>query len=236
MEAPRAGVTLNWYRNEERKAAAYGRWLFGLNQSYVKLLGSKNIQAMGLLPTSDDFAAILKDIHMLVMTGGGDPDPQLYGEGNNGSVKCYRERPIWEMGLYREARRKGLPILGICLGMQLIAMAEGSQLIQNIPTQVQNPLHHHGTPHRPESHSVALVEGTRLHGIFGDSIDVSSFHHQAVRQLPRGFRAAAFAPDGVMEAFESEDGLVLAVQWHPERDFTGSLILKMILDDLEGRA
>jgi len=232
---PLVGVTLNWYRNDREKTACYGRWLFGLNQSYAALLGKVKVLPLGIIPASEDFRSILGSLDMVVLTGGGDPDPQLYGQANNGSISCSRERPVWEMGFYKSAREMKVPVLGICLGMQLICMAEGGQLIQNIPTQVADPCRHHGTPQDPSSHEVEILEGTLLHALFGARIEVSSFHHQAIAQVPEGFNVAARSSDGVVEAIESEDGTVVAVQWHPERDFTGPLLLQKMVDRLNGK-
>lgn len=221
-----AGVTLNWYGNRESRTGSCGRWLFGLNQSYAELPGKADMLPLGIIPFSEDFRRILETVDILIMTGGGDPDPELYGQRDNGSINSTRERPLWEMGLYRTAREMGLPILGICLGIQLIGIAEGVGLIQDIPTQVDDPLHHHGTPERPAGHPVSLLEGTLLYSVLGDTAEVSSFHHQALCRVPDGFRPAAFAADGVIEAVESDDGRVVAVQWHPERDLTGPVILR----------
>jgi len=223
-------VTLNWYRNEESRTGSCGRWLFGVNQSYARLLGRADLLPLGIIPFSEDFRRILESVDILIMTGGGDPDPALYGQSDKGSINSTRERPLWEMGLYRTAREMDLPILGICLGIQLIGMAEGVQLIQDISTQVTEPLHHHGTPDEPAGHPVSLVEGTLLHSILGDSVEVSSFHHQAICCVPDGFRPAAFAGDGVIEGMESLDRRVIAVQWHPERDSTGPVMLRRMVE------
>lgn len=234
MRRPVVGLTLNWQRNEGERAHSCGRWLFSINQSYTDLMGSVNTVPVGILPAACDFKGILDSLDLVVLTGGGDPDPDLFGQSNTGSMDCRRERPLWEMGFYRSARERGIPILGICLGMQLIGIAEGEQLIQDIPAQVENPCLHHGRPGRPASHMVALTGGTLLHDIFGDEIEVSSYHHQALSDVPGGFHAAARSSDGVIEAMESDDGSVVAVQWHPERDFTGPVLLQRMLDRLKG--
>ena len=232
MKPVLAGLTLNWYRNDESNRKAYGKWLFGLNQSYAKLMSRVDVLPVGMIPGGDDMSRILQQLDMVVLTGGGDPDPELYGEKNRGSVNCKRERPVWEMRFYREARKSGIPIFGICLGIQLIAMAEGVPLLQDIPARVSNPLHHHGIPAEPEKHPVEMVEGSFLHSLFGKSAEVSSFHHQAIAEVPAGYRATARTSDGVIEAIESNDGKVLVVQWHPERDHTGPVILRAMISKI----
>lgn len=232
MRRPVVGLTLNWQRNDDERVPSCGRWLFTLNQSYADLMGKVDTVPVGILPAAGDFKGILDVLDMVVLTGGGDPDPELYGQTKICSMECRRERPLWEMGFYRSARERGIPILGICMGMQLIGIAEGEQLIQDIPTQLENPCDHHGRPGRPASHMITLTGGTFLHDVFGDRIEVSSHHHQAVRDVPEGFHAAARSSDGVIEAMESDDGDVVAVQWHPERNFTGPVLLQRMLDRL----
>ncbi|MCD4700712.1 MAG: gamma-glutamyl-gamma-aminobutyrate hydrolase family protein [Candidatus Aegiribacteria sp.] len=234
MRKPVIGVTLNWYNNDESKVPSYGKWLYGLNQSYAELLNKADVIPVGIIPASDDVQSILDIVDMILLTGGGDPDPELYGQRNGGSINCRRERPLWEMELYRNARKMKIPVLGVCLGIQLIAMAEGEQLIQNIPTQVKYPDDHYGKADDPRKHTVEIMDGTILADILGNEIEVSSFHHQAVDGIPEGFHQAAKSSDGVIEAIESDDGLVIAVQWHPERDFTGSLILQGLVSRFFG--
>lgn len=234
MRRPAVGLTLNWRRNDDQLVPARGRWMFTLNQSYADLMEKVDAVPVGILPAAGDFKGILDSLDLVVLTGGGDPAPDLYGQTAIVSMECCRERPLWEMEFYRSARERGIPVLGICLGMQLIGIAEGGQLIQDIPTQLDNPCLHQGGPERPASHTITLTRGTFLNHVFGDRIDVSSDHHQALSDIPGGFHAAARSSDGVIEAMESDDGCVVAVQWHPERDFTGPVLLRSLLDRLEG--
>ena len=229
MKKPVIGVAFNWYRNDESRTPSYGKWLFGLNQSYAKLLAAADVIPVGIIPTSKDPGNVLDIVDMILLTGGPDPDPELYGQRNNGSIGYYRERPLWEMELYRNARAEKIPVFGICLGIQLIAMAEGEQLIQDISTQVDDPVDHDGKADDPRKHTVQIMDGTILRGILGSEIEVCSFHHQSIAGIPKGYHKAAESSDGVIEAMESDDGLVVAVQWHPERDFTGSLILQNLI-------
>ncbi|MCD4775325.1 MAG: gamma-glutamyl-gamma-aminobutyrate hydrolase family protein [Candidatus Aegiribacteria sp.] len=229
MRKPVIGITLNWYANDQSKVQSYGKWLFGLNQSYAEFLGKADVITMGIIPSSEDFRSMLEVVDMVVLTGGGDTDPELYGQRDNGSIQHWRDRPLWEIGLYRKAREMKVPVLGICLGIQTIAIAEGEQLIQDISTQMENPEEHHGEAADPRMHTVEIIEGTILSGILDREIAVSSFHHQAIAGIPEGFYQSAKSHDGVIEGMESDDGLVVAVQWHPERDFTGPLILKSLI-------
>lgn len=229
MRKPVIGITLNWYRNDQPKVESYGKWLFGLNQTYAELVAETDALPVGIIPAGNEYRDILDIIDILLLTGGGDPDPELYGQQNNGSKNFSRERSVWEMELYKTARIMEKPVLGICLGMQLIGIAEGVPLIQDIPTQIEGALDHHGKPRSPEKHFIRIMTDTILHGILGPEAEVSSFHHQTISRVPDGFRLAAQSSDGVIEAIESDDGGVVAVQWHPERDLTGPLILSAML-------
>ena len=232
MKKPVIGITFSWYKNDQQKIDSFGRWRFGLNQTYAELVAGAGALPVGIIPAENEYRDILDIIDILLLTGGGDPDPELYGQQNNGSKNSSRERSVWEMELYKTARIMEKPVFGICLGMQLIGIAEGVPLIQDIPSQIEGALDHHGKPHIPSKHTIRIMDNTVLHGILGPGAEVSSFHHQTISWVPDGFRLSAQSSDGVIEAIESDDGGVVAVQWHPERDLTGPLILSMILSRL----
>jgi putative glutamine amidotransferase len=151
-----------------------------------------------------------------------DVDPHAYGAEPHprlGEVDPARDR--FEIALVRAARAAGLPIFGVCRGMQLVNVAFGGTLVQDIPAQVPGAIRHDQTTvdlHQP-SHGVALAEGTQLRALVGGgSARVNSFHHQAVERMAEGFRATARSSDGVLEAMEHESGpFFQCVQWHPER-------------------
>jgi len=180
MRKPVIGITFNWYANDESKVQSYGKWLFGLNQTYAQLLGKADVVTVGMIPGSEDLRSALEVIDMLVLTGGGDPDPELYGQPLNGAIQHWRDRPIWEMELYKTAREMKVPVLGICLGIQLITIAEGGELIQDISTQVGSTFRHDGEASDPSTHPVSIFENTILGGILGKEIEMGSFPHQAI--------------------------------------------------------
>ena len=213
----RIGITMFWEANSLERTTVYGPWRYTLNQCYLRLLNGMGAVPVGLLPgggcTSRERLA---GVHGLLMTGGGDPAPELYGRTDQGSQDPETSRPLWEMELYREARSAGIPILAICLGMQLVAIAEGAALIQHIPASVEGAI-----DHRSGMHMVSLSPGSCRRRALGAGAMVHSSHHQAIESVPAGFRWTACSPDGVIEAIESTDTLVTAVQWHPERDSSG---------------
>jgi putative glutamine amidotransferase len=170
----------------------------------------------------------LEGIGGLLLTGGADVAPARYGETPDPTVVDVEpERDAFEIGLVKAARARGLPILAICRGIQLMNVAFGGSLIQDIPTQVAGALDHSLKPPKHQAYDLAhevwvekdsllarlLVE--RLAG--ADTCDVNSRHHQAVKAVAPGFRVTATAPDGVVEALEDPAArFCLGVQWHPE--------------------
>ncbi|MCL6581239.1 MAG: gamma-glutamyl-gamma-aminobutyrate hydrolase family protein, partial [Firmicutes bacterium] len=164
---------------------------------------------------------VLAAVDGLLVTGGGDLDPAHFGEGphaNLGELEPARDH--FELALVREALASGAPVFGICRGLQVLAVAAGGDLYQDLPSQVPGVLkHRQSAPRTARTHLVEVREGTLLARLLGGPgpLSVNSFHHQAVRRVPDGFRVSATAPDGVVEALESTGpGLAFGVQWHPE--------------------
>lgn len=147
----------------------------------------------------------------LVLSGGGDIDPMLYGETPDPSVYgVRRDRDSFEAALYRQASALRLPVLAICRGMQLINVLRGGSLVQQLPGHWQdNP------PSKP-LHRIDISPGSVLSAAIGGVVaEVNSYHHQAIEVLGAGLTATAMCGD-VIEAAEDRDGDVVAVQWHPE--------------------
>jgi len=173
-------------------------------------------------------ADALSNIDGLLLTGGGDVAPARYGETPHPSVlDVDAARDEFEIGLIAEARKRQLPILAICRGLQMLNVACGGTLVQDIPTQITGALEHKLAvpPHQSYAlaHEVWLDKDTLLARLMrerlsdADSCDVNSRHHQAIKQIAPGFQVSATAPDGVIEAIEDPASpFCLAVQWHPE--------------------
>jgi len=164
----------------------------------------------------------------LMLTGGDDVAPAHYGEPTHPAVvEVEPERDEFEIALVREARRRDLPIFAICRGVQVLNVAFGGSLVQDIPSQVSGALQHKLSvpPHQSYAlaHEVWLEKDSLLGALLrdrlsdGDSCEVNSRHHQAVKQVASGFRVTATAPDGIIEAIEDPAArFCLGVQWHPE--------------------
>ena len=175
-----------------------------------------------------DITEALRGAGGLLLTGGDDVSPSRYGEtSHSATVDGAPERDEFEIALVQEARRIGMPILAICRGIQVLNVACGGTLVQDIPTQVENALDHSFKvpAHKPFDYAhdvwvddnslLAKLMAERLNG--SDSCAVNSRHHQAVKTAAPGFRVVATAPDGIIEAIEDPSArFCLGVQWHPE--------------------
>jgi putative glutamine amidotransferase len=157
--------------------------------------------------------AKLGSVDGLLLPGGWDVDPALYGEEQDTAVgPIDPELDRTEVELFRQARATGLPVLGICRGQQVINVALGGSLFQHIDDHDQRA---RGRAHL--AHRVAVDPASELARAAGETtLEVNSLHHQAVRSLAPGLRTTARGDDGTVEGIESEDGLVVAVQCHPE--------------------
>jgi putative glutamine amidotransferase len=163
---------------------------------------------------------ILETVDAIVIVGGEDLDPSLWGEEplpTHEPVPSFRER--FDLALALALLASHHPVLGVCYGCQLLAVAAGGSLHQDLPTGVGGDVRHGGGtyPDLPH-HDVAVTPDTRLRRILGaDRVEVNSAHHQAPRSLGDGLIACALAPDGVIEAIEAPtDRFLLGVMWHPE--------------------
>jgi putative glutamine amidotransferase len=158
----------------------------------------------------------------LVLGGGVDVDPAHYGRSAlaNGTVEIDAERDAVDFALLAEARRAGAPVLGICRGLQVVNVAFGGTLVQDIPSERPSPVVHQRSRDEKarRDHSVTIAPGTRLAEIArAPEIAVNSRHHQAIDRVGSGLTVSGTAPDGMTEAVEARgDAWLLAVQWHPE--------------------
>lgn len=148
----------------------------------------------------------------LVLPGGGDIDPALYGEEDRGSREIDRALDEAQLAMADAFIRAGRPVLGICKGLQVINVCLGGSIIQHLAT-AEAHMYHDGD----SVHACTSLDGTELHRIYGARYTVNSSHHQALGRMGEGLRAAAFAPDGTVEAARHETLPVIGTQFHPER-------------------
>jgi putative glutamine amidotransferase len=215
MSAPIIGLTT--YRED----AAWGVW-----RQRADLLPTQYaaaVEATGgvplLLPPvaqTGSADAVVARLDGLVVSGGADVDPERYAGAVHPSTAGWRpDRDAWELALLDAAEAIGLPVLGVCRGMQVMAVHAGGALDQHVPDLVEHEWHSPGGDAFGETEIVTLA-GTRVAGLVGDRLTVNCHHHQSVRTHP-GYDAVAHASDGTLEAMEATgDRFCVGVQWHPE--------------------
>lgn len=178
-----------------------------------------------LIPTDigeDTLRDIYERLDAVLLPGGPDIDPSHYGEEAHPTTKIDAARDAIEVPLVRWAVQDDLPLFGICRGHQVINVALGGSLIQDIPSQVEDKVMPHDIPddqpRNKPTHDVTIEPQSRLASIVGkERAAVNSLHHQAVREAAPGMRITAYSPDGLVEATEMPDKrFALSVQWHPE--------------------
>jgi putative glutamine amidotransferase len=194
---PKIGVTVS-----PRKGAAY-------YEPYLRAVEAAGAEPVALSAGTETLGAL----DGLLLPGGWDVDPALYGEVSAGDVgQIDTELDRTELALFRQAHAGGLPVLGICRGQQLINVALGGTLVQHLEDHDARAI---GRAHL--AHSVEVDPASELGQSAGKpTIEVNSLHHQAVKFLAPGLHTTARGDDGTVEGVESDDGLIVAVQCHPE--------------------
>ena len=176
-----------------------------------------------ILSNSDDPERVVREVDGVLLTGGLDVDPARYGETPHPTTEAAPDRDRFEIPLSRAAIAGDLPIFAICRGVQVLNVAAGGTLVQDIPSAVTTDLNHSiDAPKNHLAHRVHVRPGTRLAEALGgaadpETCDVNSRHHQSVAMVAPAFVASAVSPDGVVEAIERPGAaFCLGVQWHPE--------------------
>jgi putative glutamine amidotransferase len=194
-----------------------------LNVQYVTAVEDPGGTALLVSPAHDAGAArqIVGMAHGLLLTGGEDVDPALYGQDPHPELgELTPARDTTEMAALDEALRRGIPILAICRGIQLLNVHLGGTLYQDLPSQRPGPIVHEQTaPVAHRWHGARVEPGSGLHEIFGaDALFINSFHHQGIDRLGAGLEATVWAEDGLIEGVEgTRHPWLYGVQWHPER-------------------
>jgi putative glutamine amidotransferase len=203
-----------------------GRERVALNIAYVQALARAGLVPVVVPPMLDPDAAcaVLDRVHGLVLSGGEDVEPARYGAEPHAKLgETDPARDAVELALIAGAERRGLPVLAICRGLQILNVALGGTLYQDLASERPGPIDH---ADRSARHALRLEPHTRVQravdaeGRGGPAL-VNTRHHQAIRDLAPALRATAWAADGLIEAVERRDAgapWTLAVQWHPEDD------------------
>lgn len=218
MIQPLIGITSFTQLNE------YGHPMNAVMSAYTQAVANAGglplLIPLGLKETA--YQALLPRLNGILFTGGGDVHPDHYGGQPHPKVgDVDTERDLFEIWLARQVVEQDKPFLGICRGIQVINVALGGTLYEDILAQKQGAIKHDYYPNKPRNllaHGVEIAAGSHLATILGlTSTQVNSLHHQGIKTLASCFTPTAHAPDGLLEAFELPNHRFgLAVQWHPE--------------------
>lgn len=230
-------IGISCYVEPVDRAPWVGQRSVVLPHAYVTRVEQAGGIALVLPPQHDAgegaVAAVLGRLDGVIIAGGADIEASRYGAQPHPSMREARpERDAWELALVRAATVRGLPLLGICRGMQVMAVAAGGRLVQHLPDVVGHEAHspHHGSY---SSHHVLPVAGSRLAQMLGvGPLDVPTHHHQAVDPgslAGTPYVASAWHEDGTLEAIEAPSGCwSVGVQWHPEEGGDGLLFAHLV--------
>lgn len=205
-----------------RETAVWGIWdttadvLPAVYARALEVAGAAVVLLPPQHPDSGAAEAVVAALDGLVVTGGADVSPHLYAAQAHERTQSWREdRDAWEVALLAAAGTRRLPVLGICRGMQVMAVAAGGSLEQHVPDRVGHENHSPGGDVFGEV-AVEVAASSRVHDLVGDRLTVRCHHHQGVLEHP-GYEPVAWAADGTLEAMEQPgDRFEVAVQWHPE--------------------
>jgi putative glutamine amidotransferase len=200
------------------------------NDDYLESARVAGAEPWLLDPSKDAPMDVVRRVAGIMLLGGADVEPSRYGEAPHPTFQASESRrDDYETELIALAIERDLPLLAICRGIQILNVALGGSLIQDIPSQTSSVIPHAAAQDEPRDlkaqikHEVSVTSGTRLHAILGPQLDargmcgVNSRHHQAVKELGRDLVVTAVAPDGIIEAIERPaSSFCVGVQWHPE--------------------
>lgn len=209
-QPPVIGITA-FSRNETGSFCLFG--------TYVDAIRNAGGIPILLPPGETDCDRILQLIDGVVLTGGGDIDPTVYGGSSHPTIyKINSERDTFELTLAQLVLKTNKPVLGICRGLQVLSVASGGRLIPHVPDQFGEAIAHRLDQFHSIEHKVQIVPQSRLAKILeATEVEIVSWHHQAVQSKPPGWQISAYAPDGLIEALEHETHpWAIALQWHPE--------------------
>jgi putative glutamine amidotransferase len=211
-------IGLSTYREQAR----WGAWeqsadlLPTVYSRAIELAGGVPVLLPPTTPYAESAAAVVASLDGLVITGGADVSPERYGQQpHQRTTRWQDDRDAWELSLLDAVNQTQLPVLGVCRGMQVMAVHAGGLLDQHVPDLVGHDRHNPGPDAFGET-AVSIEPGSRLASLVEPALTVHCHHHQSVRTHP-GFIGVAWADDGLLEAMEAPgERLCVAVQWHPE--------------------
>ena len=231
MKKPLIGITL-----DSENGGNYSKFpWYALRENYLTSISSLNSIPIPLFHENNLINSYINLIDGLIITGGDfDIDPSLYNQSIKGSKNIKNKRTFFEIKIYKKFLKLNKPILGICGGAQLINVATGGTLIQDLN---KNPINHEQlNPRNETSHTININKKSKLFKICNkEKFSVNSAHHQAIEKLGRNFRVSASSSDGVIEGIEhKKHKWCMGLQWHPEFLITDNdlKIFKNFIDNI----
>lgn len=226
-------IGLSTYREQAR----WGAW--DTNADLLPTVYTAAVEAVGGVPVllppiasasapAEAAASVVRRLDGLIISGGADVHPGRYGaEPGPHTVRWRKDRDTWELALLDAAEAAALPTLGVCRGMQVMAVRAGGSIDQHTPDLVGHQTHNPGGDQFGEI-AVATEPGSQIRSLVGERLRVHCHHHQSVREHP-GFLGSAWADDGTLEAMELPgDRFCVAVQWHPEMTHDAGLFAALV--------
>lgn len=188
--------------------------------TYVESLRRAGAIPVIIPPQPENAAGIMEELDGILLAGGDDCDPALYSDERHPSCDKLMDarRQENDLALAKFARQHRIPTLGICLGLQMMNVASGGTLIQDIDSQFETEIRHVSQPEDRARHDIIIEQGTKLSTLLpAIECNVNSSHHQAIGRVAEGLRVTAHAPDGLVEGLEDpKHPFYIGVQWHPE--------------------
>lgn len=219
MTKPFIGITCDYMMSE--KEISLGQERYFVSKDFIDaVIDSGGVPVIiPILNSEEDMLRIMDTLDGIILSGGFDVNPIFYGEEPTKHVGfTYTPRDLCELFIVKAAIEKDMPILGVSRGQQIMTVSFGGKLYQDISENSEAYVNHFQRASITDiGHYVNLIPGTRLHKIFdNEKVLVNSFHHQAVKEVPKNFVISAMSSDGIIEAIEHKSKPIMAVQWHPE--------------------
>lgn len=239
MSKPIIGISGSRIVNQQGNIPGYYRSY--VNEDYVQAV-IDNGGIPYIIPFNEypDVTMVqVANVDGLILSGGHDIDPRLYGEESLPKIgEIWPARDYFDMLLLKEAEKRHQPVLGICRGAQLINVAHGGSLYQDITYRKEVTLKHNQSS-APDiaSQTVTFADDSYLAKLIGEvKVSVNTYHHQLIKQVGQDLHAVGYAGDGVVEAFENDDASIIGVQWHPELLYRKHAKMAQLFADLVAKA